>query len=51
MIGQVETREKAGAKPEPDKYQTLAQFYAAIKDGKPLKSQTRNSSFMTSNYF
>ena len=33
--GQVEIREESGAKPEPDQYQTLAQFYAAIKDGKP----------------
>ena len=31
---QVEVREKPGAKPEPDQYQTLAQFYDAIKDGK-----------------
>ena len=33
--GQVETRETSGAKAEADQYQTLAQFYAAIKDGKP----------------
>ena len=42
-IGQVETREKSGAKPQSDQYQTLAQFYAAIKDGKPY-NQTRHSS-------
>jgi hypothetical protein len=33
--GQVEIPENSGAKPEPDQYQTLAQFYEAIKDGKP----------------
>ena len=35
-IGQVEKREKPCAKAQPDKYETLAQFYAAIKEGKPL---------------
>ena len=35
-IGWVETRAMPGAKPQSDKYQTLAQFYANIKDGKPL---------------
>jgi hypothetical protein len=29
----VETREKPGAKAEPDHYETLGQFYDAIKDG------------------
>ncbi|KAF8868017.1 ferritin-like-domain-containing protein [Gymnopilus junonius] len=29
----VETREKSGAKPESDEYETLGQFYDAIKDG------------------
>ena len=33
LVFQVETPEAQGAKPEPDEYQSLGQFYAAIKQG------------------